>query len=498
MKLQPLSRFGGEVLRCTALAVCAAALAFPLQARGPNIAPAPAKAPASAPSVLVSADYITTYSTEDNLATVWDNLPLPLHDVAVYLVTYESATPLGSPIMATGAMYLPVGLDRIDQTVLWMHGLAEEPYYYTTVEDMGAAPVACFFAGQGSLVLMPDYINHGPEFFPPGSIPFSSCGFLVKSYYTPATEDLIKAGWEFLASESITTKGHLYITGNSEGAYAALGVAQSLEEAKGYNVKAVAPIDGLIPLLFSLRTMLQEDDLAIPGMDGSVLHVGEVAQLGSRLLAMADMYPGFAAGSVTESLVPDPAPRYWVNAHAIFNEPYATVMSLAHFGQTAPGYPSLAVLLFIYNGGNPYDPESTPEALWISKDALFNPGWRSAVLADIAPHIPPQVYPLPSVPLIPDPSVFTHPAAIAHYQEDVMHPEPRYRTLLLYHEGEDPVFKMSGAAAYAYWKAMQPDEYVEIISDLPGGHATKDGDTIEVINDFFFHHNRINRLVDAD
>ncbi|MGW9208881.1 alpha/beta hydrolase family protein [Embleya sp. NPDC055664] len=160
-------------------------------------------------------------------------------DVVLRRLVYRTVDAHGRPTTATGLLALPVHGERRLRVVSYTHGteLYRGDAPSTSDETWGIAP-ALTYASAGFPVTMPDYLGQGEG---PGPHPWMD----IPSE-TTASLDLLRAAREFIGRHGHTTAREVYVSGFSQGASAALGLARALQSGADpwFRIGAIAPISG--------------------------------------------------------------------------------------------------------------------------------------------------------------------------------------------------------------------------------------------------------------
>ncbi len=208
----------------------------------------PASAASSASSDrghLVSAERLTTQSAGQVGATLksdpggaWDTRAVR-YGVDTYRLTYRTVDASGRRTTATGLVALPRNGDRRLRTVSFAHGteLYRNDAPSTAEGVWGRAP-ALTYASAGMAAVAPDYLGMGKG---PGKHPWMD----IPSE-TTASLDMLRAARAFAAQKGRELERDVLVTGFSQGASAALGLAKALQEGAdpAFRLGAVAPVSG--------------------------------------------------------------------------------------------------------------------------------------------------------------------------------------------------------------------------------------------------------------
>ncbi|MGC0416969.1 alpha/beta hydrolase family protein [Embleya sp. AB8] len=159
--------------------------------------------------------------------------------VAVYRLVYRTVDAGGRPTTATGLFALPETAERRLRVVSFTHGteLYRRDAPSTAVDPWGSAP-ALTYASAGFAATMPDYLGQGEG---PGAHPWMD----VPSE-TTASVDLLRAARRFADAQGRSMRREVYVSGFSQGASAALGLARALQSGADpwFRIGAIAPIGG--------------------------------------------------------------------------------------------------------------------------------------------------------------------------------------------------------------------------------------------------------------
>ncbi|MEU1021527.1 lipase [Streptomyces sp. NPDC005904] len=156
-----------------------------------------------------------------------------------YRIVYRTVDAHGRPTTASGLLALPRSGERRLRAVSFTHGTelfkGDVASVSTSVWDQ--AP-ALTYASAGFATVLPDYLGLGSG---PGPHPWMD----VPSETTAAL-DMLRASRAATAAKGRELRREVLVTGFSQGASAALGLARSLQEgADGwFRLRAVAPISG--------------------------------------------------------------------------------------------------------------------------------------------------------------------------------------------------------------------------------------------------------------
>ncbi|ELA09727.1 hypothetical protein MOMA_04975 [Moraxella macacae 0408225] len=174
----------------------------------------------------------------------------PKCGVSVQYMHYDTLDAKGQPTDATGAVFVPTGNDPSCQgdrpVVLHAHGTAVQQNFNfaevgnkTNEAGLRATSMANIFAGQGFIVIAPNYAGYDKS-------KLNYHPYLNADQQSREMGDALKAGREVLAKLSNTKvkdNGKLFLTGYSQGGHVALATARYFEKIKE-PVTAIMPMSG--------------------------------------------------------------------------------------------------------------------------------------------------------------------------------------------------------------------------------------------------------------
>jgi pimeloyl-ACP methyl ester carboxylesterase len=170
----------------------------------------------------------------------------------MYRVTYLTPGERGDLVEASGLLSLPRSVDP--RTIMsWQHGTS------TLRENAPSKPtpdesilISIVFAGNGALLLAPDYVGLGQSERPH---PYYYVSTTVGS-----TRDLVVAAREILVASQVARPGDLFLAGFSQGGHATMATVRDIEQTPIPDTRlvAAASIAGPIDLDgFSLENTLK-------------------------------------------------------------------------------------------------------------------------------------------------------------------------------------------------------------------------------------------------
>lgn len=168
-----------------------------------------------------------------------------------YQLVYRTVDPRGRPIVATGLLVLPRSGEHELRTVSFTHGTESyrgdapsgrsDASSGDTKVGFDSAP-AVTYAAAGFAAVAPDYLGLGDG---PGAHPWMD----VPSE-TTASLDMLRAARAFVSRRGRELGHDVLVTGFSQGASAAMGLARSLQagDDQWFRLRAVAPVSGAYDL----------------------------------------------------------------------------------------------------------------------------------------------------------------------------------------------------------------------------------------------------------
>ncbi|MEW9528519.1 alpha/beta hydrolase family protein [Microbispora sp. NPDC049125] len=168
----------------------------------------------------------------------WDTAKVR-YGVRTYRLVYRTVDASGRPTTASGLVALPRNGERRLRAVSFTHGteLFKGDAPSTTKDVWGQAP-ALTYASAGMAAVAPDYLGLGEG---PGPHPWMD----VPSETTAAV-DMLRAARRFASDSGRQLRREVLVTGFSQGASAALGLARALQAGTDpwFRLGALAPVSG--------------------------------------------------------------------------------------------------------------------------------------------------------------------------------------------------------------------------------------------------------------
>ena len=145
----------------------------------------------------------------------------PKYDVDIYDITYKTCWVDSSCIMASGLVFVPKGYNKPMAEVVYHHGTRVQKGRENKID--GESYLCLGLSVDGYLVLKPDYIGlgHGDKFHL----------YQQNKSLGQASADMIYAVRELNDSLNLKLNSQLFLTGYSEGGYAAVAANKFIQES---------------------------------------------------------------------------------------------------------------------------------------------------------------------------------------------------------------------------------------------------------------------------
>jgi pimeloyl-ACP methyl ester carboxylesterase len=178
--------------------------------------------------------------------------------VALHQIVYETVDPWGRRIEASGALFLPEGVEGALPLLSYQHGTAIFEDWVPSQNDAFYFPMGLLYASDGYAVFLPDYVGLGES---PGFHPY-----LHAKTEATAVVDGLRAVRAFCAENSVALNDALFLAGYSQGGHATAAAHRELEEfhEDEFTVTASAPMAGPYDLQESLRHILGRTNYPSP------------------------------------------------------------------------------------------------------------------------------------------------------------------------------------------------------------------------------------------
>ena len=161
---------------------------------------------------------------------------LPLYDVALYRIVYETVDVDGQPTQASGAIAIPEQPVEPMPLLSFQHGTVTGRHQVPSVQ--GFDLVSMGLGASGYVTVLPDYLGLGAS---PGPHPYVH----AKSLGT-AVVDMLRAARLFCDDRGIALSDQLFLMGYSEGGYATMAAHREIQlrHRVEFEVTASAPMAG--------------------------------------------------------------------------------------------------------------------------------------------------------------------------------------------------------------------------------------------------------------
>jgi len=191
-----------------------------------------------------------------------------------YKIPYTTTDEEGNSVSVSGLMVVPTGVpEAVNQAGLSLvsdsHGTifanAEAPTVIagsTNSPDGSSVILTSLFA---FVTLQADYIGFGDsnEHYHP---------FILKKSLANTTADFIVAAKEFAANNAINLNGQLFLTGYSEGGYAAMAALQKIEQEGQLQVTMAAPMAGPYAVEAMAMGVLSQPTISVPSFMANIAY----------------------------------------------------------------------------------------------------------------------------------------------------------------------------------------------------------------------------------
>ena len=194
-----------------------------------------------------------------------------------YKIPYTTKDETGNEVSASGLMTVPTGSDIPEQALANGFSLISDSHGTIFANrDAPTEEVKANASPAGSSIILTslnafvtlqaDYVGFGDssEHYHP---------FILKDSLANATVDFIKAARIFAENNNISLSGQLFITGYSEGGYAAMATLKKVEEEDtGLIVTMAAPMAGPYAVEALAIDVLSADTLSVPSFMANIAY----------------------------------------------------------------------------------------------------------------------------------------------------------------------------------------------------------------------------------
>lgn len=303
-------------------------------------------------------------------------------DINVTRIRFSTKGAKDEAAESTAAVFTPTGTDPACSgkrpVLLHAHGTAvNKNYDFSQITDdkneatLRSSMFAAMFAGQGYIVVAPNYIGYGGS-----SLDYNA--YLIGNQQSGEMVDGLRAARSALPkiTDAVTDNGQLFITGYSQGGYVALATAQRLQ-ILGEKVNAAVPMSGPYALTAFGDAIFAGNVNAGGTIFGPLMTKAYQIGYGNIYKNPSNLYANKYANTIEDLLPSD----------KMFEELYETgAIPLALFQSAPTGIAALENI-------SPADPRFS---FGFSKDNyLMNSAYRVGYLADAQKH-PDGLVPTPT------------------------------------------------------------------------------------------------------
>jgi len=236
---------------------------------------------------------------------------VPICDIAVYHIEYNTVGGAGEATTASGALMVPGGSDARCSgprpIVLYAHGTTTDRNFniadLSNSENAEGLLLAAFFAARGDIVVAPNYAGYDTS-------TLSYHPFLVADQQSKDMIDALAAARSALptaAAPQSTDGGQLFITGYSQGGFVALATHRAMQAA-GMAVTASAPMSGPYALAAFVDAVFYGEVSSNAPVVSTLLFTGYQHSYGDIYSDASVVFaPPYAA--TIDSLLPSTTPR---------------------------------------------------------------------------------------------------------------------------------------------------------------------------------------------
>lgn len=181
------------------------------------------------------------------------------NDVKILSVSYATVDARGHDIIASGAFFIPQGLNDLPLLSL-QHGTETKRNLVASVSANNSSEglIGLITASLGYLTVVPDYPGFGVSNI---MHPYLHAASLI-----PSVVDFMRAGKSYCVSNQINLNGRVFLTGYSEGGYVTLLTQKAIEEnyANEFELTGVAPLSGPYNLKGMMDTIFHSETYGTP------------------------------------------------------------------------------------------------------------------------------------------------------------------------------------------------------------------------------------------
>ena len=231
--------------------------------------------------------------------------------VAAVKLVYQTTDARGNATQGSGLVAIPLqGVQKFPplDVVSYQHGTVFSKEQVPSRFTEESRVVSALFAGNGMIVLAPDYLGLGDS---PGTHPY-----LHAATEASATLDLMQAAVEFMSEQKIELSGRLMLAGYSQGGHATLAAHRAFEKSPVAPFKLMGSAPGAGP--YDLSNTMVKEALNATSVGGST-KISDGAKNMAKLVAfMTYLLIGW-----------NPIYQFASHWSDLFQEPVATQISKA-------------------------------------------------------------------------------------------------------------------------------------------------------------------------
>ena len=191
-----------------------------------------------------------------------------------YKIPYTTTDEEGNSVAVSGLMVIPTGVPEAVKQLGFSvvsddHGTifanAEAPTVVAANTSAPAGSSVILTSLFAFVTLQPDYIGFGDsnDHYHP---------FVLKKSLANTTIDFIKAAKQFAADNAINLNGQLFLTGYSEGGYAAMAALEQIEQEGELQVTMAAPMSGPYAVDPMAQGVLSQASIPVPSFMANIAY----------------------------------------------------------------------------------------------------------------------------------------------------------------------------------------------------------------------------------
>ena len=191
-----------------------------------------------------------------------------------YKIPYTTTDEEGNSVAVSGLMVVPTGVpDAVTQLGFSMvsdsHGTifanSEAPTVIAGATNAPDGSSVILTALSAFVTLQADYIGFGDsnDHYHP---------FILKKSLATTTVDFIKAAKKFAAENDINLNGQLFLTGYSEGGYAAMSALEQIEQEGELQVTMAAPMSAPYAVDLMAQGVLSQPSIPVPSFMANIAY----------------------------------------------------------------------------------------------------------------------------------------------------------------------------------------------------------------------------------